>query len=1430
MDAFTRLLTHLPRDTGMAFVLVSHLSPHHASALAHLLAGHTPMPVNEVVDGATVEANHVYVIPPNREIALQQGRLVVTPRESGMHLPIDHLFRSLAKEQKSQAVGVVLSGCDSDGAHGLQAIKDQGGITFVQDASAQFDGMPRNAQAAGAVDFVLPPEKIAEELARISRHSYLGPLPMPELVENGPVLQRVMGLLRDAVGVDFAYYKLPTIQRRIMRRMALCQTDTLERYVELLQTTPGEIQALFEDLLISVTSFFRDPGAFDVLQQKALPALLQGRRRDLPLRVWVPGCATGEEVYSIAISLMEYQFQTGHSFAMQIFGTDLSEKAIAVARLARYPETIAENVLPTRLSRFFQRVEGGYQVIRALRQSCVFSRQDVTRDPPLARMDLISCRNLLIYLGSILQKRVISTFSYALQPQGCLLLGNSETIAACPDHFVPLDSEHKLYCRNPRHAYVPVDTVPSLRAPAGPAAGPDPPNPDAEADRLLLADYAPSGIIVNSKGHVISFRGDVGPYISPVSGEATLDALKLVRDDLAGHLRAALGEASARNSTARRDRLQIFYRSAQRPLNLIVRPISQQYAEKYFLVLFEETEQTQRNAASPAAGPREEGRAAAGDLELEQELAATRTYMQSLIEDLRGADEEAQSSNEELQSTNEELQSTNEELLTAKEELQSSNEELTTMNDEMRARNLELNDVNNDLLNLLSSMQTPVVMLNNDLRIRRFTPSSQKVLNLIPADVGRPISDLKPRINVPNLEELLRRVIESLEPYEQEVRDQEGRWHSMRIRPYRTSDNHISGAVLQLLDVDQLRRSLAEVEETRNYVETILATVREPLLVLDDQLRLHSANRSFFESFHVTPEQTVGRSFFEIQNGRWDVPRVRHLLENMDGHAQDVEVEQELEQEGRRVYQLNARKLVRDGTNGQTLLAIEDISGRKRMAEAKYRRLFESAKDGILIADAATGEIEDVNPFLGELLEYRREELLGKCFWTTQPFAEIRDAAGMIHRVQSEDILRVPDATLKTRSGRQVSVEIVASCYQEVESQVCQLNFRDITERKHLEQQMRQTAKLESLGLLAGGVAHDFNNLLTGIMGNASLALSDGKADTWTKQLMKEVVLASQRAADLTRQMLAYAGKGRFIVERLNLSDLSREISTLVRTSIPKNVDLQLNLAENLPPVMADGGQIQQLIMNLAINGAEAIGEAHGGYVRVTTGVEQVDSEMVKVNFEPNSMRPGNFVTLEVTDSGTGMDEATKAKIFDPFFSTKFTGRGLGLAAVSGIVRGHHGAIRVFSAPGQGTTFKVWLPAVAPAVKKSKEKRLPNLRGSATILVVDDEEMVLRVAVQTLRKYGYHILTAPNGQAAVEMVQENPAIDAVLLDLTMPVMNGEEALQHLKAERPDLPVILSSGYDEAEAMRRFKGKQVAAFVQKPYTVEKLLGTIKTTLK
>ncbi len=814
--------------------------------------------------------------------------------------------------------------------------------------------------------------------------------------------------------------------------------------------------------------------------------------------------------------------------------------------------------------------------------------------------------------------------------------------------------------------------------------------------------------------------------------------------------------------------------------------------------------------------------------ELRQELKSAREYLQSVIEELRSTNEEVQSANEELQSTNEELQ-------TSKEELQSSNEELNTINEEMHSRNADLARINDDLINLLGSINTPIVMTGNDLRIRRFTPTAEKVLRLIATDVGRPIADLKPRINVPNLEAILQAVVDTLQPHEQEVQDQEGRSYLMRVRPYRTADNHIDGTVLQLLDVSDLKRSLEDVRHARDYAEAIVNTVREPIVVLDQNLAIQKANRAFCNAVGLAQGAASGQTIYEIAHGRFDLAEVRTLFEQLNGGSiqlNDIEIEHLSERGELRILLLNARRLQTPDQKRLILMAFEDITERKRAAEARYRRLFESARDGIVLVDADTGEIMDLNPFTERLLGYSQDELVGRKFWEIDPMRSAPSAHAAFEQIRDRGVLRFDDLTLRTKDGRDLLTEVIANLYSEGDHRAIQFNIRDISERRKFERELQETQKLESLGLLAGGVAHDFNNLLTAIIGNASLVYSELPADQPSRMRLREVVRAGERAAFLTRQMLAYAGKARFVTERIDLGDLIREISALVQTSIPKTVELKLDLAATLPPIEADPAQIQQVVMNLVINGAEAIGENERGKVEIRTSLREIDAREVTEFFGSNQSAPGTFVEIEVSDTGSGMDDATKARIFDPFFTTKFTGRGLGLAAVQGIIRGHGGAIRVYSTPGHGSSFLILLPAQQwKAVPAPEELRAASIPSGSVALVIDDEETIRSFATHVLSRAGMKVLVAGNGRAGVEIFRKlDTEISVVVLDLLMPIMGGEEALALMKQINPDVPVVLSSGLDETEATRRFSEPKPARFLQKPYTAGRLVEAVAATLR
>jgi two-component system CheB/CheR fusion protein len=867
IEAVTHMLEALPPDTGMAYVVIQHLLPTRDSLLADIFSRTTSMRVEEAKEGVRVEPNHVYVIPPNRTLGLADGHLHLTARveHRGQTRPIDEFMRSLADGYGYKSIGVVLSGSSNDGTLGLEEIKAAGGITFAQDNSAEQESMPRSAIAAGVVDFVLPPAEIAREIARIGQHPYITPAGSGVFAEQEPAFQRVIEILRQATGVDFAKYKRNTLQRRITRRMVLQKLDGLRDYVRLLQAKPDEVDALYQDVLINVTGFFRNPEAYEALKTMVFPRLTEGRDRQEAIRVWSLGCSTGEEAYSIAMAYTEYVEASGRRIPLQVFATDVNGASIDKARSGVYPKSIARDVSPERLRRFFAEVDGNYRVAKPIRDLCVFAKHNAVTDPPFSHIDLAACRNLLIYFDGTLQQRLIPLLHYALRPDGFLWLGGSETIGTYRDLFEMLDAKSKVYSRKPskRGPQLPVPLAvgrwgagaaavqarPSVpREPAGP-------DPLREADRVLLGRYAPPGVVVNEDLDVLQFRGDTGPYLAPAPGRATLNLLKMLREGLLVGVRGLVSRARREKTPVREEGLRVRSNGGWREVDIVVVPVRMgSIVEGTYLVLFEEPagriEARARELAAEARAvveripPSRDENSQQEIGRLKQELSATREYLQSVIEQQEAANEELQSANEEVQSANEELQSINEELETSKEEIQSANEELATVNDELQNRNLELSQINNDLTNLLASVNMAIVMLGPDLRIRRFTQPAEKILNLIHADVGRPLSDIKLNIDVPDLEDLIVDVIQNVNVKEREVQDRNDRWYSLRVRPYRTFENKIDGAVVLLVDIDGLKRAERQLRESEQRFE-LLADSAPVLIWVNDLDSCQFVNRAF---------------------------------------------------------------------------------------------------------------------------------------------------------------------------------------------------------------------------------------------------------------------------------------------------------------------------------------------------------------------------------------------------------------------------------------------------------------------------------------------------------------------------------------------------------------------------------------------------------
>ena len=828
LEAVTELLQALPANPGLAFVVIQHLAPTHESALPTLLGRATKLPVAEAKHNLRIEANRVYVLPPNKAIRVAKHRLKLTSRrtEKEMRMPIDEFLESLAHEEPDRAIGVILSGNGSDGTRGLLAVKAAGGITFAQDdKSAKYTAMPNSAVAAGCVDFVLPPGRIAQELVTLTGRPAGEEVPLLPATSRARGEERayeeILALLRQRTGVDFTHYKRPTLDRRIQRRMGLRKLEKLRQYADYLRTHPAEVLELFNDILIHVTGFFRDKAVFARLKKKILPRLLKGRGSDDALRVWVPGCSSGEEVYSLAIALAEFLAERRAPFPAQFFGTDINLQALDRARAGFYPASIAADVPAERLRRYFVRSDGGYRVSKSIREMCVFARQNLAVDPPFSNLDLISCRNVLIYLGAPLQQKVFPVFHYALKAGGFLLLGASETPGSFAELFTLADKRSKFYAKKPMltrgalklgrglpemPAGLPPGAARAMALPAGPAT----PDIQQHADRLVLAHYSPPGVVVNRQMEVVQFRGRTSRYLEHPHGAASLNLLKIAREGLMLDLRAALQKALAARCRVRRENIRVRMNGHFGYVHLEVLPfVAPPSPDQLFLVTFEPvpeleaaTGRKRRGRAGRAAAQRTESREL---IRLRDELAATRESLQAIIEEQEATNEELRSANEEITSSNEELQSTNEELETAKEELQSTNEELTTLNDELESRNVELETVNNDLHNLMASVNIPIVIVGADLRIRRFTDVAEKVLNLIPGDISRPITDIKMKVDLPDLGRLITGVIDTLQTKDIELQDRADHWWSVRIRPYRTTDHRIDGAVIAFVDVELLK-------------------------------------------------------------------------------------------------------------------------------------------------------------------------------------------------------------------------------------------------------------------------------------------------------------------------------------------------------------------------------------------------------------------------------------------------------------------------------------------------------------------------------------------------------------------------------------------------------------------------------------------------
>ncbi|HVT02835.1 MAG TPA: chemotaxis protein CheB [Thermoanaerobaculia bacterium] len=808
LNAFIELLSVIPADTGLAFVLIQHLDPRHESMLVDILAGATAIPVQEVADRMRIEGDHVYVIPPDTQMTIEGDTLRLVSRTPKVpHRPLDIFFRSLAEDRKSSAFGVVLSGNDADGALGLQAIRDAGGTTFAQSPeSAEFDIMPR--AAAVAADFVLPPGGIAERLVSLARGDTSGEVEQPAQSPAAAGFDRVLQLLRAQHSVDFSHFKRATLERRILRRVLLGNHDDLGSYADFLEKDSVAVETLYQDLLIGVTSFFREPARFEALKTVVFPSIVQNRGPQDMLRIWVAGCSTGEEVYSLAITLLEFLDGRHDAPRISIYGTDINEEALRKSRAAIYGEHALSVVSPERLGRFFTAAPGGYKIAKAVRELCVFAAHDVTHDPPFSRIDLVTCCNVLIYFDPELQKKAVALLQYALAPGGFLMLGSSENLRATTNQLTPVSAKPLIYRkRQTSGALATFDVAPRSRrsrlavASSAPLARRVGSGAHDDDDTFLAAHLAPCGVLINDRMEITRIRGDVDPFIALEPGEASFNLFSLVRHhEVLAVLRPAVIQAFRERTTVTMKDILVVGGDVRRSVAFEVIPYDAAAPghDRCWIVFHSFPEPARRKAKSAAERTEIDG--------LRQALAATIDDRGRLADEASAAAEEAQSSDEELRSTNEELE-------TAKEELQSANEELSTLNDELRIRNTALVGLNDDIENLLGAVEVPILFVGIDLTVRRFNVTAGLLLNLRPDATGRPLRESKSTLNVFHLEKLVGAVIETANAADVEVQDSAGDWRLLRIRAYRTSRGQIDGAIVAVLDINVLKRSVLVAEE-----------------------------------------------------------------------------------------------------------------------------------------------------------------------------------------------------------------------------------------------------------------------------------------------------------------------------------------------------------------------------------------------------------------------------------------------------------------------------------------------------------------------------------------------------------------------------------------------------------------------------------------
>jgi two-component system, chemotaxis family, CheB/CheR fusion protein len=1381
LEAFTDLFKVMPADTGMAFVLVQHLPPQRESLIADILGRHTPMSVQQVENGTKVEPNHVYIIRPGYTLTIHDGHLHlgVSVQKPGHSRPIDDFFKSLAEEQRERAIAIIMSGMGSNGSAGAQAVKAVGGLCVAQDPeSAQFPSMPRHLIDAGYADFVLPVAEMPEVLMEYVRHPYATDRAAANeaLQIERKHVREILAILRTRTRHDFAGYKQPTVLRRIQRRMGLNRLTEIGEYARLLRRSPTEVSSLGDDLLIHVTGFFRDPEAWETLRQRVVVPLVESRQPHESIRCWVAACSSGEEAYSLTMLLVEESERVSKPLDIKVFATDTADRTLANARNGIYPGGIESDVTPERLARFFDRDAAMYRVRQDLRERVVFAPQNVLTDPPFSRLDIATCRNLLIYLQPEIQLRVISLLHFGLRQGGTLFLGTSETVPGPGGLFEAIDTKARIYRRigtlpHGMNAIPPYVSGGGVADPRPAAHASAPPMSVAQLTaRALLAQHVPVAVTVDRQLRVVYFQGKTSEYLRQPSGEPTQDITALANDELRGAVRLVLERAMATNATASASASGTSAHERRRVL-ITASPISTGAGPEFFVVSFQERDES----GAGVFGNAEDEASVTG----EQEVQRLRDELQSTIQELQASNEEHKAATEEAMSVNEELQSSNEELETSKEEMQSLNEELSTVNAQLHAKMAELQNTSSDLRSLLASTDIAVIFLDPQFRIRRYTPAARGLVELIGTDVGRPMQDLAMKFTDPDLLGDAQAVLERLVPIEKEIRGHDGRWYMRRVLPYRTADDRIGGVVITFVDISDRKRA-----------EVLTAKVSEGIagdLRVMDSLHVAASHLTTAKNMEAVLNEILVAAVEVHGSDRGTV----HLYNAATSSLQLIVhrgLSAEVAEAWGRVDFLDAALPSVKALKGRTSVVVEDLE--RDIDAASFRQQWLDA---------------GVRALVSTPLVTRGDELIGVL---TLHFSQAHRPDERAMRITELLAQQAADTIERMRTEEELA--------------------RLLSSEQLARQALDDAAQMKDQFLAS--LSHELRTPLSAILLWGKVLSRENVGAKEVKDGIAAIVRSGESQARLIDDLLDTSrialGKVRLEMAEIELADV---VASAVEQNMPaaraKGIAIETRVTGDIGTVIADPMRIRQVVWNITANAVKFT--PANGHVVVTLA------------------RRGTNVTIEVSDTGVGIDPEFLPYVFDRFrqydasITRKHGGLGLGLAIAKQLVELHGGMIRGASeGTDRGATFTVTLPL--PALRRSTTKR-PARAGATdhaalrdrTILLVEDEPATLEVVSRLLTEAGVKVTEATSATEAVASYAKAPP-QLLLSDIGLSDMDGYALLGRIRQFEQDqqlatVPAVAFTAYARDEDRRKASAAGFVAHVAKPVDPDQLLGVLNKIL-